>query len=1191
MYLKALELQGFKSFADKTTIHFDGNITAIVGPNGSGKSNISDAIRWVLGEQSTKTLRGSKMEDVIFGGTQKRAQVGYAEASLVFDNSDGALSYDSGEVMVTRRYFRSGESEYFINRQQARLRDVLELFMDTGIGKEGYSNIGQGKIDEILALKSTDRREVFEEAAGISKYRHRKEETERKLQATEENLLRIGDKISELELQIGPLKLQAEKAEKYLAFKEELSGTEIALWLDSLSKISSGSQKAEEEHLSATFILGQEKETEEKLYSKEDMLSADLLALDGKIENARTLLSEKKDVIQNMNANLLVLEKEIENRTENVRRILADVNSQRSISDSIQVQISDAQQAVVELDKGMKELEAEFGLLETQAQSARESGFSGKETLFDLQNRLAEISEAVTKNKSQKEHLTELLAEKSERAEHLKEECEKAKKKLSEIRELNDLAQERQRDERDKAEAAENSLNGYRIRASQAEEKIKNVRTEQQQLEVSYQTANGKLSILKAMERDMEGFHKPVKSVMHQAEIGALKGIHGPVASLLRSEPEYALAVETALSSSQQSIVVDTENSGKAAMLFLKSGSLGRATFLPLSVMKGNNLKESGLEECDGFVGIASELVSYDRRYQNVVMYLLGRTVIAEDIDYALSIARRFGNRFKIVTLDGQVLNPGGSMTGGSAAQGTGIISRKNEIDVLQKEIGGIKGKAEEKVQVMEQLNRKYSEAAYHIEIMQSELRMHEDELLKIEKEIENYSAIAETVSSALEEDTNELRQLDGVSEQLKSKEESLARESAQLILEKEKAESDYSELSMTVEKASEEARKFELELSTLRERFASLQSQKKSILDSIDNYHRIIGDMSRDKLQKEDVIERYRQEIVAYEKDKVALSQALGNGEKEAGQAELALQLLLKKRSDCDSERVIVSRSAREITQKIAVLESECYRLEQKRRSYESEEQSIIEKLWDNYSLTPSSAIDRASSIESVTAAQKKINDLKRKINALGTPNIGAIEEFNRLNERYSYLSSQKSDVESAKSELVSVLRSITKEMTTIFTCEFERINHYFSETFVEMFNGGNASLVLEDPDSPLDCGIEIKVQPPGKQLKTITLLSGGEKAFVAIALYFAILKVRPTPFCMLDEIDAALDDRNVERFSRYLRSLSRNTQFIVITHRRGTMEEADSLYGVTMQEQGISRMLHLNLDELSRQLGIEVE
>ncbi len=1191
MYLKALELQGFKSFADKTVIQFEGNITAIVGPNGSGKSNISDAIRWVLGEQSTKSLRGSKMEDVIFGGTQKRAQVGYAEASLVFDNSDGALAFDSSEVMVTRRYYRSGESEYYINRQQVRLRDLLELFMDTGIGREGYSNIGQGKIDEILSLKSTDRREIFEEAAGISKYRHRKEETERKLESTEDNLLRIGDKISELELQIEPLRGQAEKAENYLKLKDELSGTEIAVWLDGLSKISAGKEKTEADYKSACFILEQEKQNESGIYARVDALSEEILSVDEKIELARTALSDKKEEIQKISSESLICDKELENRNENINRILSDVESQRSLGDSVLNRIAEAETNISQIEKDNSEIDIRYRELESEAASVNESGSSEKESLLSIQKAIIEIGAAIVKNESDASNVAAQLSEKEDRLSRTADDLRKSQDKLADLSSEQKELTDKRNTEKSAAEASQNSINGYRIRLSQTEGKINALQSEAQQQEVLYKTSVNKLSMLESMERDMDGFHKSVKSIMQQAKLGALRGIHGPVANLLRADSVHALAIETALGSSQQSIVVDSENDGKASVFYLKNHNLGRSTFLPLSVIRGKRLDEPTLNDCSGFVGIASDLVSYDKQYHDVILYLLGRTVIAEDIDYALPIAKRFGNRYKIVTLDGQVLNPGGSMTGGSASQVTGSLSRKNEIEQLQKQTESLKVRLEGLNAQVSQLKKKFEEDSYQIEVNQTELRQHEDELIRVENAVTNGKSLIETVSSLLKDQKAESDLLAENLKELRKEEKRLVLECSSLKEEKEKNEREYARLKLSVEQSTENSKTIADELSALREKFASNQSEIRNSRVSIDNYRKILSEMECEKIKKEEIIASCRTEIKDLEERKKQLCDSLSDRNAELKTAESNLQTLLTSRTLRDNERTVISRSARDVTQKISSMESECLRLNQKLNSYGLEEQTIAEKLWENYELTPGTASEKAAKIDSVSAAQRKINELKRKISALGAINLGAIDEFVRLNERYSYLSGQRDDVESAKSELTSILRNLTKEMTAIFTAEFERINRYFGETFVEMFGGGKASIELDDPDDPLGSGIEIKVQPPGKQLKTITLLSGGEKAFVAIALYFAIIKVRPTPFCMLDEIDAALDDRNVERFSRYLRSLSENTQFIVITHRRGTMEDADTLYGVTMQEQGISRILHLNLSELSSQLGIEAQ
>ena len=1188
MYLKSLEIQGFKSFPDKTVLQFGSDITAIVGLNGSGKSNISDAISWVMGEQSSKALRGAKMEDVIFGGTLKRAPVGFAEATLVLDNSDGSLSIETPEVMITRRYYRSGESEYYINRESARLRDINELLMDTGLGREGYSNIGQGKVDEILSVKSTDRREVFEEAAGISKYRHRKEETERRLEATEENLLRIGDKISELELQVEPLREQAEKAKKYLVLREELCGLEVTVWLDALGKVGEAAKKAEQDYASAAFILEQAHDELNRLYSQSEQLSLRLNQQTLELDRRRDEISAMEQEHQKRETELSVLEAGIANKQQNIERVRREMDEQASRSGGVAGQIA-AQK------KRMEELDAELSSLESslKASESEEKRLSDRAAELDRAQTSAAAGRALlqgqlSEKKADIASLGASMDEVQQRRKDLQLDRDAAEKRQNEIEEQKKTCADRLHAAQEGVVSAKNTIAGFELRRKARTEKRDSLQKDLNSCGVALETLQSKLRMLREMEQEYEGFSKAVKLVMQESERGGLPHVHGPVSKLIEVDDDYTTAIETALGAAMQNIVVDSEEDGKAAIQMLKRRDGGRATFLPLSAIRGKTLQESGLERQPGYLGLASALVRTDARYRQIVDNLLGRIVITENLDQAVAMARAYQNRFRIVTLDGQVMNPGGSMTGGSAARSSGVLSRANELHKLDAQ----RAQLEEKHRSLQQQTNEAASSAAKVEFelsaVQGELRTAEDEVLRRTEEAKQTELLLDTVRGSLAGCEAELKRLDSRSGSDEGRLASLQKDIREL--ERQLAELDGQDRALAQSQAALQAERGQFQTKTGAWKLdkAAREAERSTAEQSVRQLQTLSEAMQGDREQKQKLIAEYEQEIRELEQqtaDKSAENRAL---DEKTAQKREELKSAVTARTELEGLRNKTEKEAQEKNKNILLLERETARLEQKKATGELEEKQLIDKLWDNYELTPSTAEEKKVELESLTAANKRIAEVRRKISALGSPNLGAIDEFARVNERYEYLTGQRDDVQHSKKELQSIVESITQEMTGIFVREFGRINEYFASTFVEMFGGGKASLELEDEDQPLDCGIEIKVQPPGKQLKTITLLSGGEKAFVAIALYFAILKVRPTPFCMLDEIDAALDDRNVERFASYLRGLCGKTQFIVITHRRGTMEAADVLYGVTMQEQGISKILHINLGEMEQQLGI---
>ena len=1191
MYLKSLEVQGFKSFPDKTVIRFGDDITAIVGPNGSGKSNISDAILWVMGEQSTKTLRGAKMEDVIFGGTQKRAAVGFAEATLTLDNTDRALPYDADEVMVTRRYYRSGDSEYYINRQSSRLRDIHEMFMDTGLGREGYSNIGQGRIDEILSLKSADRREIFEEAAGISKYRHRKEETERKLQHTEDNLLRIGDKVSELELQLEPLKVQSEKAKKYLEMKDELQGVEVAVWLDTLDRLSAAAKKAEEDYASAAFVLNQAHEDLDKFYAQSEEMGSLLRHRDEELENIRMQVSLLDATHQQLDGQMAVLQGNINNNESNIARIEEELQGQEDRSGGIGAQLEQTAQRIAEIEKNLEEKRKSLADLQQQLTAMTASAQGITRQFLELRATESTLTADIAGREADLRALEGSLQENAQRQQELAGDLQAGDAREKEAMEAWETCRKELKAAQEEVTAANNTISGYTLRQTNRIQKRDTLAQQVRELTAQLDGVQAKVRVFKAMERDFESYQKSVRMVMQESQKGVLRNVHGPVSRLIRTDDEYTVAIEIALGGAMQQIIVDNEQAAKAAMAHLKRTGGGRATFLPISVMKGKELSEKGIEKCRGFVGIASTLVNCDNRYQGIIDYLLGRIVITEDIDAAIAMAKQYGNRFKIVSLDGQVVNAGGSMTGGSVNKEAGILSRANELEKLTAQEKKLQSDLQEAETQLQEAQRAVDQVEFQMTAARDQLREAEDQVLRLQGQDKQHEIMVEAIREAMASARREKNALD---ERAKSDRERFAAQQAKLQVytaQLEQTKAQITALEGTQQESSDAMSRIAEDMTALKTEEAALEAEKNTAENHIADLRALRSDMEGDRDKKLALIEAIRAENQRLTGEIQQLLARQQSNDEETQRMRKGMENAMQQRMEAEATKTRSEREAQEKNKDILNMERACALLEQKKVTTAMEERQIIDKLWDSYELTPGTAVEKRGEIESVAAGNRRISELKRKIAALGTPNLGAIEEYARVNERYTYLTEQRDDVLTSKRELESIIRNITQEMTTIFVSEFQKIDHHFGIVFEEMFGGGKGQLVLENPEEPLTCGIEIRVQPPGKQLKTITLLSGGEKAFVATALYFAILKVRPTPFCLLDEIDAALDDRNVERFANYLRNLSVNTQFIVITHRRGTMEASDVLYGVTMQEQGVSKLLRLDLNQMEQQLGIVEE
>ncbi len=1185
MYLKALELQGFKSFPEKTRLTFEKDITAIVGPNGSGKSNISDAILWVMGEQRTRALRGGKMEDVIFGGTETRAKTGFAQVSLVLDNSGRFFDTDSTELMITRRYYRSGESEYYINRESVRLKDITELLMDTGLGRYGYAIIGQGKISEVVSAKSGDRRELFEEAAGISRYRYRKDESERKLLHTDDNLVRINDIIDELKLQVDPLREQAETARKYLLLRDELRGLEVSVWMETLDKLAQRADTIRADWENNRAELETARVELEELYAASENFSEKMREKDILAEETRGQLAEHTNAIAEFESEYAVLENSEKHNLERRSQLVDEISEQGSRAQALEGQINQRGDRI-------KEIEAELAALETQMQETIAllgKNAAGEENIKkELSGLYAQKSEAqaeLSRYQTIVSMLSDSSAELDEQEQHRKAAAAEAAARQSDLeRELAEK-QSALKDAQERQAEVTNVIGGYKMRLEGRQAKVKTLSEQMTKLTIELNSVTSRAAMLAEMEKDFEGYSKSVKTVMREAEHGTIRGIHGPVANLIKTQDKYALAIETALGASMQSIVVDTQEQGKAAIEMLKRRDAGRATFLPVNTIKPQELKRNPSAE-DGYLGTAFELAEFDKKFSDIFSNLLARTVVAETLGDAVAMSKKFNNQLRIVTLDGQMINAGGSMTGGSAAKNAGIISRANELKALSEKKEALQKTADACSSELSDAQRELSKVEYELSTAEFELSEITELLHGCLSEFNRSELLlqeARRAIAAIEADAQNalLRREDG---KKRAKEAKAACE--KLAKDIEVLDEKLQELSRSGEQQEEAGRELSEKISAFSEKRSSLISESSATETAAAQLRELFEDLLSDGDTRRRTIEELDAERQMISGKMTAVSAKIRERTNEAEALKAELTAIIGQKLELEGKRTQSEKKAQEKNGALLDIERLGAALEQKKISSEMEEKQIIDKLWDSYELSRTAAQNVRQELESYAAATKKISWIKREISALGTPNLGAIEEYDRVSLRYNFLTEQRDDVEKAKNDLEKIIADITAEMKDIFRREFDLIDESFRKTFLELFGGGRAALILEDEEDILGCGIEIKVQPPGKALTTLSLLSGGETALVAIALYFAILKVRPSPFCVMDEIEAALDEANVDRYARYMRSLTDNTQFIVITHRRGTMEEADMLYGVTMQEKGVSQVISIDLQEAEKSI-----
>ncbi len=1190
MYLKSIEIQGFKSFPDKTLLQFSAGISTIVGPNGSGKSNIVDAIRWVLGEQSTKTLRGGKMQDVIFGGTLRRPPQGYCEVSLTLDNTDRALDLDFSEVTVTRRYYRSGDSEFYLNRRSVRLKDVHELFMDTGLGRDGYSIIGQGRIDEILSVKSADRREIFEEAAGISKFRYRKEESERRLQAAEENLVRIRDIVAELEGQVGPLKTQAEKARSFLLLRDQLRTLEVSVWMLGLEGIKDNLARVQTDYDNAERLLAAHRGELESLYARADALAQEMQEKERQGERVREEIRAAEGCMAEIQSAIAVCQANLKSNEDNIAVQMRELSESEDRAQSLQKQQDERRSRMEELECQEAALQSELdGILE-QVRAAESESAGLADRIDALRSRVSLERQAAQQGALERAGLQSGRQELSTRAQDIeREKSETAVRLRDEEQKARDIAA-RIEDNEEKKASADNMLRGYALRCESRLKKVEDLRQGLERLTRENNAKSDRLGLLQAMEREYEGFSHAVRRVMNAAQRGALQGIHGPVSRLISVRDDAAVAVEIALGAAMQNIVTDDEQAAKRAIAFLKSGDHGRATFLPLTAVRPRRGERRSLDAEPGFLGYADDLTRCDDRYRVLVSSLLAGTAVVDHLDNAIALAKKTGYGVRIVTLDGQLIQTSGAMTGGSLNKNVGALSRKNELERLEKEIASAADTLEQEERRLAEARRELEKARYESGVAEEEKRAAEDALLAARAEQNQHSALLSSLQARLQGLELEQRGLSARFDEIAARDTAMAEAEKAHLAEADRLQAELDELTGGVEAAEGERGRLGELAAEKRTALASAQTEYGALREALRQLDELREALSGDRRTKEEA-------VAAIRAQNEGLRQALREREGDLAQCREGLEqknALLRasteERLRLEGQKQKCEKQSQNKNAELLNLERERARLENKKTQVEMEESQLVDRLWENYELTRTTAEEVRVPVENLSRAQKRIGELRADIKKLGDVNISAIDEYAKVSERYEFLSGQKNDLEKAKSDLLGVIGELTRNMQQIFAQQFAAINDSFRDTFREIFGGGNAYLQLEDESDILNCGIEIRVELPGKSMRAISLLSGGERAFVAIALYFAIIKVRPTPFCVLDEIEAALDDVNVLRYIQYMRTLTDKTQFIVITHRRGTMEGSDILYGVTMQEQGVSKLLALNLGEIEEKIKMKI-
>ncbi len=1179
MYLKRIEMQGFKSFADKTVLEFKPGITTVIGPNGSGKSNISDAIRWVLGEQSMKSLRGAKSEDIIFAGTQARKSLGFAEVSIVIDNNDNKLPIEYSEVTVTRKIYRSGETGYFINKVPCRLKDILELFMDTGIGKDGYSIIGQGKIDEILSNKSEDRRHIFEEAAGIVKYRTRKQESEKKLEQTKLNLLRINDILAEIEANIEPLKLQSDKAKQFLDLREELKSIEVGLFIYNINTY----KEKLEQLVKDEDIITSQKEAEdgkmEALQASKEELRQVVDDITAQIENMQNIGFESSNKIEKINSEIGISNERIQNNNANKQRLETEILEVKSRIEELKEEQKQKLEKKTNLTSNKEKFEKELAEKEAELAellkklSAKELEIEGKKQI--VQDNIDKKYELAAEINTQDVNYENL----EKRKKQLKNEIDSVISELDSTRYGKNEISKGFYDIESKRNIAVEKLEKSVQAKEQNIQKLKQYEDEISKLTYTQRMKQARHQFLIETEKEKEGYNKTVKSLLVACDKDSNlnKGIHGVLANLISVEKEYETAIEMCLGQALQNVVTSTEQDAKKMIEYLRSNSLGRASFLPIASVQGKKLDK--LTKMDGVIGIASDLVKCKKEYEQIILSLLGRTVVVEDMDTAIALAKKDKYSFRIVTLKGDIISSSGSISGGSVQTKTvNILGRSREIEDLEKELKKLEKQIADKTAEKEE---------YAFSIGDSI-----EETAKLEKELQEIEIIYATEKQKMVAVEENITRLENRLAKLKEEVTQTEKQKEENRLLKEQKETEIQTLTQQIEELNKVIEEFALNnkdnqkyIDDLNFDITNLKISVTSFDESESSIEEMVERISQDIKNNEQSIENKNQNILAINEENTKLEQTITEYNAQIEQIKQEVTNSGTKVEELKQERIAKNEklvnTENEIQSQFSTLESlkeQIIKLDVKKTKLEQDLQQVVESLWNEYELTPNST-EEYQKPNNVATAQKQVNSLRNKIKDLGSINIDSIEEYKKTKERYDFMSEQRLDLENTASKLRKIIGDMTTTMQNQFKEKFELINKNFNEVFTELFNGGKAELILENEENILECGIDIRVQPPGKKLQNMMLLSGGEKAFTAIALLFAILKINPAPFCILDEIEAALDDVNVYRFAEYLKKFCKQTQFLVITHRKGTMEAGDSVYGVTMEENGISKLLSIKL------------
>ena len=1182
-------MQGFKSFPDKTELNFGKGITAVVGPNGSGKSNISDAVRWVLGETSTKSLRGSKMEDVIFGGTSKRKALGFAQVMLTLDNSDGTLK-DHGEIVtVTRRYYRSGESEYKIDGESVRRKDIHELFMDTGLGSDGYSMVGQGKIDSIISAKNEDRRELFEEAAGISRFRHKRKDAERRLDQAQENLVRLLDILGELESRVGPLKKQSEKAQKFLEYSEEKKTLEIGVWLNKINRFTV--ELREQEHkidavkasyeVSENDLAAIEKELEE--------VAEKVTSINLAIEQNRLGASGYEEEALRKDGEISVLNATLEHNNETIERLTADITDADGTGATLDEQIDAKNKTIAENEKLIADKKAELESVANELSKVQNENMEISDKTVELNQTLTALTIKLSDSKVKMSQATSSIDEINSRKDTIASQIEATQKDIDYTQSQADESNKNLEFLKERIDEYENSLGGYQMKVDAKKQKAEKIKQDAERLARQMAEKSDRARVLEDLEKNMEGFSGAVKAVLKQSQSKALPGIHGTLSQLITVDNENSTAIEIALGAAMQNVVVSTESDAKRAINYLKQNNVGRATFLPISAIKPRYMDEKNLDDNFGFVDVASNLVDCDEQYRDIVENLLGRVMVVEDIDCAIAISKRYKNRYKIVTLDGQVMNPGGSMSGGSKGKGSGVLSRANLIEELKSEAQKI---GDELKDVQAELKKAVEDANSAVADLQgadADLRNAKEEYIRAEGDaklisdkLQSFINQRDTMCREQENSEGRILLFNQAVENAKQEAVEIGKQMADTEAELNNVSTGAKELSSKRDEIREKTEQINLELVTLtkdseaaRLSVEELELRKSTQSDRVKN---ITDEINGIKAKNENLMLSIND--VKAQADELRQKASESN---DAVTQKIEDRNELEKRSN-----ELRAKEKATLTDK-EKLSGDIVRLEERKANMKKEYDELGDMLFEQYELTKPEAQALGIVIDDMAEAKKRLHEIKVAIRGLGSINVGAIEEYKEVSERYNFLKEQTDDIEQSKKELAKIIDDLTSSMSEKFMTQFNKINTEFKTCFADFFGGGNGEIILEEPDNCLESAIEIKIQPPGKSVQNINLFSGGEKSLAAMALLFSVLKVQPSPFCIYDEVEAALDDVNVERFAKYMRRMTDKTQFISITHRRGTMEEADVLYGVTMQEKGVSKLLELQSAELAQQMGLE--